>query len=74
MFSPVTGHPTCDLATQRRIAQARRDAVARSVSRNRGHRSLLDRVLGRHPGERPRQILVEDLKPRHEDVWKSLRF
>jgi hypothetical protein len=74
MFSPVTGHPTCDLATQRRIAQARRDAVARSVGRNRGRRSLLDRFLGREPGERPRQVLAEDLKPQHEDVWKSLRF
>ena len=73
MFSPVTTHPTCDLATQRRIAEARRDAVARSVGRNRGRRSLLDRVLGREPGERPREVISADLQPQHEDGWKSLR-
>ena len=75
MFSPVTTNPTCDLATQRRIAQARRDGVARSLRRNSGRRSILDRVLGREPGDRPRaEILVADLRPPHEDVWKSLRF
>jgi hypothetical protein len=75
MFSPVTTHPTCDLATQRRIAEARRDGVARSLRRNGRRRSVLDRVLGREPGERPREeILTEDLRPQHEDVWKSLRF
>jgi hypothetical protein len=75
MFSPVTTHPTCDLATQRRIAEARRDGVARSIRRNGGRRSLLDRVLGREPGDRPREeILTEDLRPPGEDVWKSLRF
>lgn len=74
MFSPVVTHPTCDLSTQRRIAEARRDAVARSVGRNRGRRSLLDRALGREPGERPLEILAEDLRSPHEDVWRALRF
>ena len=75
MLSPVVTHPTCDLSTQRRIAEARRDAVARSVGRNRGRRSLLDRALGREPRERrPVEILAEDLRSPHEDVWKALRF
>jgi hypothetical protein len=75
MFSPVTTHPTCDLATQRRIAQARHDALVRSIGRNRGRRTILDRVLGREPGDRPRrEVLAADLEPQHEDVWKSLRF
>jgi len=47
------------------------DAVARSVGRN-GHRSLVDRVLGRSP--RPRDISPADLRDPGEDVWKSLRF
>ena len=74
MLSPVVTHPTCDLSTQRRIAEARRDAVARSVGRNRGRRSLLDRALGREHGERPAEILAEDLRSPHEDVWRALRF
>lgn len=75
MFSPVTTHPTCDLATQRRIAQARHDGVARSLRRNKGRRSLIDRLLGRDPGDRPREeILTADLQPPLEDAWKSLRF
>jgi hypothetical protein len=31
-------------------------------------------VLGREPGDRPYEIIAADLKPQHEDVWKSLRF
>lgn len=74
MFSPVTTHPACDLATQRRIAEARSDAVARSVGRDRGRRSFLERVLGRESRDRLREITADDLRPQHEDVWKSLRF
>jgi hypothetical protein len=74
MIGPVVGHPTCDLALQRRIHEAKRDAVARSVGRNSGRRSFLDRLLGREPRERGDAVLAEDLRPQHEDVWKSFRF
>lgn len=48
------------------------DAVARSVGRAKGHRSFMDRVLGRTP--RVREDFAEDLRDRGEDVWKALRF
>jgi hypothetical protein len=73
----VIGHPTCDMELQRRIHESQRDAVARAVhrrSRRRGGRSLLDRVLGRHPSERPVELDAAALRDRGEDVWHSLRF
>ena len=75
MFNPVVCHPTCDLDLQRRIRAARKDTVARSVGRTKGRRSLLDRALGREPGERPITVDADDLHTEgREDVWKSLRF
>lgn len=37
---------------------------------------MLDRVLGREPGERPLPIDLDpgSLVDRGDDVWKSLRF
>jgi hypothetical protein len=35
---------------------------------------MLDRVLGREPGEKPIAIDASELTPQAEDVWKSLRF
>lgn len=73
----VIGHPTCDMELQRRIHESRRDAVARAVGRRScppGRRSLLDRVLGRHPAERPVELDAAALRDRGEDVWHSLRF
>jgi hypothetical protein len=51
------------------------DAVARSVGRRRraGHRSFLDRLLGRDPSSAPDTVQA-DLRDPGEDVWKALRF
>jgi hypothetical protein len=70
---PVIGHPTCDLDLQRRIRQTRRDVVARSVGRT-AKRSLLDRLLRRHPVPPPVLMDADALRDRGDDVWKSLRF
>jgi hypothetical protein len=73
----VIGHPTCDLHLQRRIRDARREAVARSVLRMSGRRTVLDRILRRgraDPGERPLALDVGAFRDDGEDVWKSLRF
>lgn len=48
------------------------DAVARSVGRARGHRSLLDRLLGREPA--PPGIPEGPLWDRGDDVSRALRF
>jgi hypothetical protein len=69
---PVIGHPTCDLDLQRRIRQTRRDMVARSVGRTSAKRSLLDRLLRRHPA--PVHMDADALRDHGDDVWKSLRF
>ena len=71
---PVIGHPTCDLDLQRRIRQTRRDIVARSVGRNPVKRSLLDRLLRRHPTPPPVYTDADALRDHGDDVWKSLRF
>ena len=70
---PVIGHPTCDLDLQRRIRQTRRDVVARSAGRAQGKRSLLDRLLRRHPAPPP-VMDGEALRDKGDDVWKSLRY
>jgi hypothetical protein len=48
------------------------DAVVRSVGRRNGHRSFMDRVLGRSPPSR--DVVAEELRDRGEDVWKGFRF
>jgi hypothetical protein len=42
----------------------------------RGHRTLLDRVLRREPGDRPLPVEIDpdSIVDRGDDVWKSLRF
>ncbi|HZP91142.1 MAG TPA: hypothetical protein VFC04_09135 [Actinomycetota bacterium] len=46
--------------------------MGRSVGRRNGHRSFLQRVLGRAP--RVRDDFAEDLRERVPDVWRALRF
>jgi hypothetical protein len=63
VLSPVLTHVPCALDHQRRIAEATREAVARSVARR------------RRPGRGTRRALSpRDAGPRGEDVWASLRF
>jgi hypothetical protein len=71
---PVIGHPTCDLDLQRRIRQTRRDMVARSIGHPHAKRSLLDRLLRRHPAPSPLHLDADALRDHGDDVWKSLRF
>jgi len=47
--------------------------MARALAKK-GRRSLLDRVLGREPGDRPVTLAADAFKPAGEDVWKSFRF
>jgi hypothetical protein len=74
--SPVVTHPVCDLDLHRRIRDARRDAVARSVGRSgrNARTSFLDRVLGREPGDRPAHLDSGVFKPTGEDVGQAFRF
>ena len=48
----------------------------KTLVRARGRRTVLDRVLGREPGEHPLPIALDPdaLVDRGDDVWKSLRF
>jgi hypothetical protein len=71
--SPVVTHPVCDLDLHRRIRDARRDVVARSVGR-RGRTRFLDRLLGREPGDRPAHLDSGVFKPTGEDVGQAFRF
>jgi hypothetical protein len=48
--------------------------VARSAGRTYGKRSLLDRLLRRHPAPPPVHMDAEALRDKGDDVWKSLRF
>jgi hypothetical protein len=48
--------------------------VARSVGRHTVKRSLLDRLLGRHPATPPVNMDADALRDHGDDVWKSLRF
>jgi hypothetical protein len=74
--SIVIGHPTCDMALQRRIREAQRERTVRAVARGRGRRTWIGRLLGRRPGaDRPPFVLDADSLVDHgEDVWKALRF
>ncbi len=71
--SPVVTHPVCDVDLQRRIREARRDTIARTVGRH-GRTTLLDRVLGREPGDRPVHVDGGVFKPTGEDVGRAFRF
>ena len=71
--SPVVTHPVCDLDLHRWISDARRDAVARSVGRK-GRMRILDRVLGREPGDRPVHVDSGVFKATGEDVGQAFRF
>ncbi len=71
--SPVVTHPVCDVDLQRRIREARRDTIARTVGRH-GRTTLLDRVLGREPGHPPVTVDAAALKPTGEDVGHAFRF
>jgi hypothetical protein len=67
--SPVVTHPVCDLDLHRRIRDARRDVVARSVRRRKETRLRLG--FGR-----ARQVDAdgEVFRPVGEDVAHSFRF
>jgi hypothetical protein len=74
MMDPQVGHPTCDLSLQRRIMDARREAVAHELARRRRRRvGLLARLFHRHALNDP-VLDAQDLVAHGEDVWKSLRF
>lgn len=63
MFSPVVSHVPCALDHQRRIAEATREAVARSAPPRR-----------RWPRRTTRRSIVPgDATRGGEDVWASLR-
>jgi hypothetical protein len=74
--SLVIGHPTCDLALQRRIREAQRERTVRAVVRARSPRTRLDRLLRRRAPEPNADLVLdaESLVDRGEDVWKALRF
>ena len=73
-MGPVVSHLPCDLNQQKKRHDARVDKVSRAVARRNGHRSLLDRILGRAP--RPTELSAEDLRDCEsaEDVFHSFRF
>lgn len=62
--SPVVTHPVCDLELHRRIRDARRDAVARSIRKGAWHRR-------RH---RVVDLDGEVFRPSGEDVGQAFRF
>jgi hypothetical protein len=70
----VIGHPTCDMGLQRRIAETRRDVVARSVGRKPGRRSLMDRILRREARGGLVNLDADAFREPGEDVWHALRF
>ena len=50
--------------------------MAKALRKGQSRRTLLDRVLGREPGDRPVPVEFdpEAFTDRGDDVWKSLRF
>ena len=50
--------------------------MASALRAGKGHRTVLDRVLRREPGEPPLPVDLngEAFVDRGDDVWKSLRF
>ncbi len=73
-MGPVVSHLPCDLNQQRKRHEARMDKVARAVAHRNGHRSLVDRILGRTP--HTTELSAEDLRDCEpaEDVFHSFRF
>ena len=67
---PVT-HVTCDLDTQRRIQEARRDAAV-GAALGRPRRSVIGRLLGRPAG--PSAVDTRALRPSGEDLSHALRY
>jgi hypothetical protein len=65
--SPVVTHPVCDLDLHKRIRDARKDAVARSIRWKRRHHA---------PFRRGRLVDVEGevFRPAGEDVEHSFHF
>ena len=61
--SPVVTHPVCDLDLHRRIRDARRDSVARSLRRRR-----------RSGRRRPADVDGGVFAPTGEDVAHAFRF
>ncbi|MGH2660958.1 MAG: hypothetical protein ACRDHS_15185 [Actinomycetota bacterium] len=73
-MGPVVSHLPCDLNQQRNRHEARMDKVSRTLARRSGHRSLVDRILGRTP--QAMELSAEDLRDCEpaEDVFHALRF
>lgn len=73
-MGPVVNHVPCDLNQQRKRYEARRDRVSRALARRNGHRSLVDRILGRTL-QAP-ELSAEDLRDCEpaEDIFHSFRF
>ena len=71
---PVVNHLPCDLNQQRKRHEARLDRVSRALARANGHKSLVDRILGRTP--HATELSAEDLRDCEpaEDVFHSFRF
>jgi|GraSoiStandDraft_30_1057271.scaffolds.fasta_scaffold1378620_2 hypothetical protein len=59
---------------QQRLRQAKKEALARSVGRAKGKRSLWDRLLRRAPRRDSVAAADMDFRDRGEDVWKALRY
>jgi hypothetical protein len=71
---PIVSHLPCDLNQQRKRIEAREHRVARTIARMNGHRSLLDRLLGRRPASS--ELSAEDLRGCEpvEDIFHGFRF
>lgn len=61
MIGPALAHPPCDLALQRRIQEARLEAVTRTLRR-------------RGRGQSPPADVARAAFAGGEDVWRSFRF
>ena len=70
LVGPVS-HVTCDLETQRRIQEGRREATLRAAL-GRPRRTLRDRLL-RRPGA-PSAVDAAALLPAGEDLLHALRY
>jgi len=72
VLSPVVSHVPCALDHQRRIAEATREAVARSVRARGPVARLLARSGG--AGRTRRTLPARATTPAGEDAWAALRF
>jgi hypothetical protein len=50
--------------------------MTKALRKGQGRRRLLDRVLGREPGDQPLPVDLDAaaFSDRGDDIWKSLRF